>query len=219
MPTAPLFTLNLRTPLGPLDYDLNLLAVSVQGLANRLGPRVMVEHPIIGDQVDDMMGTWHWLERFRQPGQWLAEREVIELTDVADLIRHVGVHGLAIFDPEVPASSNAAAMMSGRRPKNLMPWLPISAISLTHRRASSGVAMGPSQPLPKAGEGSSRGAVISLRFDRRWCSSIHPMPLPEPGSALVVMPCAIHSFRTYSAGTPCAVPPRWPCKSTNPGMT
>ena len=29
-----------------------------------------------------------------------------------------------------------------------------------------------------------------------------------PGSALVVMPCPIQSLSTYSAGVPCALPPR-----------
>lgn len=69
-----------------------------------------------------------------------------------------------------------------------MPWLPMSAISLTQSRACCGVEMGSSQPCPNDGDGSKRGAVISLASERRLCSSMKPMPLPLPGSALVVMP-------------------------------
>jgi hypothetical protein len=108
MKTGPLFTLRLRPAETPLDYDLNLLATTAQGLINRDGPRVLVENPISEARSKDVLGTWHWLERLRQPGRWLAEREVVELGGVEDLLLRFEIPGVVVFDPKVPASSNAA---------------------------------------------------------------------------------------------------------------
>ena len=50
------------------------------------------------------------------------------------------------------------------------------------------------------------------------CSSTHESPLPADGSLMVVIPCAIHNLKTYSAGVPCSFPPIWPCISIRPGI-
>ena len=56
------------------------------------------------------------------------ERCVCELRDLvgADIVE---------YNPRALAVSSAAAMRSGRSPKNLIPCAPISAISATHARA------------------------------------------------------------------------------------
>ena len=45
----------------------------------------------------------------------------------------------------------------------------------------------------------------------------HDNPLPADTSLTVVMPCAIQSLYTYSAGVPCSTPPICVCISMNPG--
>ena len=121
--------------------------------------------------------------------------------------------------PSFFASSSAAAIRSGRSPKNLKPSAPRRAESCTKARACSGVMIGSFTACPKVTYGLSRGAVIWLASLFFLCSTMNSSPLPLPGSALVVMPCAIQSFSTYSAGVPCSCPPRCPWRSTKPGST
>ena len=62
-----------------------------------------------------------------------------------------------------------------------------------------------------------RGAVILFSLLNFFSSSTQSNPLKLPGSRMVVMPCAIHSLKTYSAGVPCSTPPICPCISIKPG--
>ncbi len=113
--TDPLFTLRLRDASSALDFDLNLLATTAQGLINRAAPRVLVENPI-AERRDNALDMWHWLETFQRERQWLAGREVVALADVADLLTRFrdAVAGLVVFDPAVPASSNVAVTLAAR---------------------------------------------------------------------------------------------------------
>ena len=52
-----------------------------------------------------------------------------------------------------------------------------------------------------------RGAVMVLASLRDLCSSVQSRPLPLPGSLIAVIPCAIHSLKTYSAGVERIDPP------------
>lgn len=107
--------LRLRDASGPLDYDLNLLATTAQGWANRTGPRVLIENPI-SERSAEVRGTLHWLERFRREGAWLEDRPVEQMPDVGSLLCALDpeVAGLVIFDPAVPASSNVAVSLAAR---------------------------------------------------------------------------------------------------------
>lgn len=112
----PILTLRLRPAEGPLDYDLNLLATTAQGLANRRAPRVIVENPLSEARPHDTGTAWQWIDRFTQPGEWLAGRRVEPLETVAHLVARLGreVKGVVIFDPAVPATSNTAVTLAAR---------------------------------------------------------------------------------------------------------
>lgn len=115
MPLDTILFLRLRDAQGPLDFDLNVLATTAQGVINRTEPRVVVENPI-SERDERALGTEHWLARFTEGDSWLTGCNVEELDDVAELLRRCDglVRGLVIFDPTVPASSNVAVTLAGR---------------------------------------------------------------------------------------------------------
>lgn len=138
----------LRPATSPVDYDLNLLTVTVQGLLNTREPRVMIEKPII-EKRHDILGTEHWLGRLQQPGRWLADREVERIGFIDELIkRHADeISGLVIFDPDVDASSNVAVSLAAKEglavtgPDGLA-WLAERGITLTVRHDLRGKFQG-----------------------------------------------------------------------------
>ena len=109
--------------------------------------------------------------------------------------------------PNALFSLMAASITSGGAPKNLIPSAPFLAFSLTHVLASSAFVIGVLLPCPKAVYANMRGAVMVFSKDFVLCSSTHDSPLPADGSLMVVIPCAIHNLKTYSAGVPCSFPP------------
>ncbi|MBN1475351.1 hypothetical protein JXA47_01215, partial [Candidatus Sumerlaeota bacterium] len=98
---------------------------TVQGIANRRGPHVVVESPR-SERSGEVLGTWHWLETFHAGGEWLEDRGFRAFSDVAELLpprvavglpemlNRISVRGLVVFDPDVPASSNVAVSLAAR---------------------------------------------------------------------------------------------------------
>ncbi|HEV2455040.1 MAG TPA: GxGYxYP domain-containing protein, partial [Verrucomicrobiae bacterium] len=89
---------------------LHLLA-ALQGLANRNAPRFYLfycsEYGIDTDQF--------WFDWFRGEDGWLRNTQILPLTDLTTTILTLrdAFDGLAVYDPNVPATSNLASTAAG----------------------------------------------------------------------------------------------------------
>ncbi len=103
-----LFSLDLNEPAQRRQfYDETLLAVSLQGLANRDAARLFLRY---NQGPDDF-----WWAKAHEEGQWLHGRpvDVIQSLD-ALLERFKGFYeGVVVWDERVPATSNLAATIAG----------------------------------------------------------------------------------------------------------
>jgi len=86
---------------------------TLQGIVNREKPRLylrFVDSPHTGTNVDD-----YWLEKERQPGHWLEHADIQEIDSFQQLVEYFksDVHGLVVYDPKVPATSNVASAVAG----------------------------------------------------------------------------------------------------------
>lgn len=86
-------------------YDHVFLAVSIQGLANRRGPRLYLR---FNAEVDDF-----WLERARE--LWLGHRPIEEARSIDELLDRFAdaYDGAVVWEERVPATSNLAATIAG----------------------------------------------------------------------------------------------------------
>lgn len=98
------------------DYDTLIFLTTLQGLVNRERPRLYLladQQRLATPGVDAF-----WLEKYREAGQpygWLAETEIIELTDLGELLDIFAgdVAGLVLWDDQVPATLNVATTIAG----------------------------------------------------------------------------------------------------------
>ena len=97
---------------------------------------------------------------------------------------------VAMGSSSARASLAMASQTSGRAMNTLSPTAPRRARSRTDARASAGVS-----PRGVA-YGMMVGAAIRLSRERRACAATVSIPSPEPGSRMVVMPCASQSLYT-----------------------
>lgn len=88
-------------------WDVAHFAASLQGIVNRLEPRLFLR--CIPERDD------FWWNLMRQPGEWLADRAVIEVDSVADVLGlfRSRIAGIVAWDERVPATSNLASTIAG----------------------------------------------------------------------------------------------------------
>ncbi len=103
------------------------------------------------------------------------------------------------------------------RPSMRAPSTSTLAAQRTHSLAFSGESTAPrSHASPGRAYVNIRGATISFRSERAFCSSPHIIgPCPTPRE--VVIPLPIQSLCTYSAWGALPAPPVCACMSTSPG--
>lgn len=87
-------------------FDTEFAIAALQGLANRTGPNLFVKL----NDADDL-----WLSRLREPGNWLANKTIITIPDLATLFRTFShcYKGAVVWDPDVYATSNVATTVAG----------------------------------------------------------------------------------------------------------
>lgn len=88
-------------------WDTVHLVAAVQGLANRDSARLYVRFILPHDDY------WYW--KLRAPGEWLADREVVRIESLDELLRTFEsvYRGAVVYDPRVPATSNVASTIAG----------------------------------------------------------------------------------------------------------
>lgn len=101
-------------------YDQQLFIATLQGIVNRKGPRLYLMtsyKPAIegvtatqASQIDE-----YWFNKFRQPGQWLSEYNVVNLSTLDDVVNTFrnDMTGITVWDPKVDATSNVAVTVAG----------------------------------------------------------------------------------------------------------
>ena len=92
-------------------WDEAHAVATAQGIVNREKPRLYLRYVEAGGQnIDD-----YWLKYLRRPGGWLADRPVVRIDSLEDLIKqfHKDIRGVVLYDPKVPATSNLASTISG----------------------------------------------------------------------------------------------------------
>ncbi len=102
-------------------YDLTLFVGTLQGIVNQAGPKLYIrdyQHgvPIMGITNAEMASIGdYWFEKFRQPGQWLSEMTVIEISSVDELIAEFAseLSGIVVWDPRIESTVNVATTIAG----------------------------------------------------------------------------------------------------------
>ncbi len=94
------------------DYDTLIFLTTLQGIVNRTRPRLYLLHD--GPAGIDAF----WLAKYREAGQpygWLADTEIVTLPDLPALLDVFApdLNGLVLWDPQVPATLNAATTIAG----------------------------------------------------------------------------------------------------------
>lgn len=89
--------------------ELHALA-SIQGIVNRRSPRLYA-HLVGRDGRIDR----YWLQRLREPGEWLASRDLQPAGTIDELVRifRRELRGAVVWDERVPATSVAASTAAG----------------------------------------------------------------------------------------------------------
>ena len=108
----PLRRLDLREPAhATRTWDTMHLLAALQGLVNRDAPRFYLFYcEEFGVDTDQF-----WFDWARTEDGWLRDTEVRTLASVDDALREFRGHydGLVVYDPRVPATSNAASTAAG----------------------------------------------------------------------------------------------------------
>lgn len=92
-------------------WDHAHVVSTLQGIVNRDAPLLYVRFVESGRiQVDD-----YWLEKFRAPGGWLANRPIQPIASLPALIGRFRdrIKGVVVYDPRVHATSNLASTIAG----------------------------------------------------------------------------------------------------------
>ncbi|MGQ9525390.1 MAG: GxGYxYP domain-containing protein [Armatimonadota bacterium] len=98
-------------------FDEAHLVACLQGIVNRGGPRLYLDAIHDGGRSIDL----YWLDKLTKPGGWLHGRGLERIDSLEALIRRFrrSVRGVVVWDPSVPATSNAASTAAGC--ENLLP--------------------------------------------------------------------------------------------------
>ena len=105
---TPLFALDLKDEAQRRRFwDETHLAVSLQGLVNRTEPRLFIRYL---KEPDDF-----WWQQMTQPGGWLAERPIVRVTTITELLVRFRefCRGVVVWDERVPSTSNLASTIAG----------------------------------------------------------------------------------------------------------
>lgn len=84
---------------------------TLQGIVNRDKPRLFIKYvQESGNSIDE-----YWWNKYRQPGEWLAGRDTVELAGIVETISYYKekIDGVVIYDPNVPSTSNVASAIAG----------------------------------------------------------------------------------------------------------
>lgn len=84
---------------------------TLQGIVNREAPRLYIKYiEESGTSIDE-----YWWNKYRQPGEWLAGQDTIELKNVTEAIRYYqdNIDGVVVYDSNVPSTSNVASAVAG----------------------------------------------------------------------------------------------------------
>lgn len=85
---------------------------TLQGVINRNIPQLYIRYVINGkgQNVDD-----YWWNKYRQPGEWLAQCDTVAYTDIVDVINlyKKDIKGVVLYDPNVASTSNIASSIAG----------------------------------------------------------------------------------------------------------
>lgn len=121
--SSPLYTYDLA----PTDhYDLHSdagrnnawaevhLVAALQGIVNRDRARLYVTYVGNGMKASGGVDRF-WLDRMRDPGQWLENRPLQPVASIEDLIQqfHSDIKGVVLYDLSVAATSNVASTAAG----------------------------------------------------------------------------------------------------------
>ena len=118
-----------------MAWDHAHALATLQGIVNRDGPRLYLQFVQLGSTDIDR----YWFEKYRQPGRWLAERPVVRYSDIVEVVRayRSSIQGAVVYDPAVPATSNAASTVAGTEDLIAIRYDP-SVGSLYHRLVVAG---------------------------------------------------------------------------------
>ncbi len=102
------YTYKLSDRETQFSYDEAMAAACLQGIINRDAPRVYITS-------ERNNRPQFWLGLFSSKGEWLSRKKVKALSDLDALVKLAGqrLKGAIIWDPEVPASVNAATTIAG----------------------------------------------------------------------------------------------------------
>jgi hypothetical protein len=105
-------TLDLRDPRQAAEvWDTMHALAAVQGLANRATPQLYVIYCAgFGVETDQF-----WLDWLRGEDGWLKDSAMVNLASLEEVVRAFRpfIKGLAVYDPEVPATSSLASTAAG----------------------------------------------------------------------------------------------------------
>jgi hypothetical protein len=91
-------------------WDDAHFVTSLQGIVNRKAPRLYIF--FVGG--NDGSIDHYWLNRLREPGEWLEKYEINALPDLDALVRRFkgDINGLVVYDEKVAATSNVASTIA-----------------------------------------------------------------------------------------------------------
>jgi len=84
---------------------------TLQGIVNREAPQLYIKYvEVNGSSVDD-----YWWNKYRQKGEWLADRDTIVLKNVVETIRYYKkyIKGIVAYDSNVASTSDIASAVAG----------------------------------------------------------------------------------------------------------
>ena len=98
------------------DYDTLIFVATLQGLVNRDGPRLYLNHDY--QRLETPGVDAFWLEKYQEAGQpygWLADTQIIKLKTLDELLKIFAdaAEGIVLWDPAVPATLNVATTIAG----------------------------------------------------------------------------------------------------------
>lgn len=103
---------DLDDPRQVLDvWDQMHTVATLQGIVNRDKPCLYIKYVMEGqNSVDE-----YWWNKYRQPGEWLAERDTNELASLTEAVEYYKdrIEGVVVYDANVPSTSNVASAIAG----------------------------------------------------------------------------------------------------------
>ena len=84
---------------------------TLQGIVNRESPHLYIRYiEYNGVCIDD-----YWWNLYRKPGEWLAGRDTLVLSNIVDAITYYKdkIKGVVVYDPNVASTSNVASSIAG----------------------------------------------------------------------------------------------------------